>query len=56
MTYRNLLQITVTTCVWPKNIRFKGHIVAFSQRGGGLLQHIKTPKMSAFMQPSPLMG
>ena len=56
-TYTNLLRITVyvITCGWPENIRFKGHIifVAFSHMRG-LLQHIETPRMSAFMQTSPL--
>ena len=29
-SYKNLLQITEITCVWPESIRFRGHIVAFS--------------------------
>ena len=41
------------SCEWPENNRFKDHIVAFSHMEG-LLYHLETPKMSAFMQPSPL--
>ena len=54
-TYKNLLQITVITCVWPENMRFKGHIDAFSQMGGPLATHRNTLNV-CIHAASPLMG